>query len=139
MFGMGSVYWAHNSTSFVTLGLIGQVCGGLGSGLVSTSSLAVLTSHYPEQRENIMGMFEAATGLGFLFGPLIGAGLYSLGGYILPFYGLSMAYIVMLPMIFYVARKVEQLEAANNESHNNQQHLKNNADDDDLTQNSHLQ
>ena len=85
-------------------------------------------------------MFEAATGLGFLFGPLIGAGLYSLGGYILPFYGLSMAYIVMLPMIFYVARMVEQLEEANNETYNKQQeHQKNNADDDDLTQNSHLQ
>ena len=136
---MGSVYWAHNSTSFMTLGLIGQVCGGLGSGLVSTSSIAVLTSHYPEQRETIMGLFEAATGLGFLFGPLIGAGLYSLGGYILPFYGLSMAYIVMLPMIFYVARMVEQLEETNNEANNNQQQLRNNADDDDLTQNSHLQ
>ena len=85
-------------------------------------------------------MFEAATGLGFLFGPLIGAGLYSLGGYILPFYGLSMAYIVMLPMIFYVARMVEQLEEAGSEAYNKQQEQqKNNADDDDLTQNSHLQ
>ena len=118
---MGSVYWSVNNISFLTLGFIGQVCGGLGSGLVSTSSLAVLTSHYPEQREKIMGLFEAATGLGFLFGPLIGSGLYSLGGYILPFYGLSMAYIVMLPLILYVARMVEQLEAESSEAFNNHQ------------------
>ena len=68
---------------------------------------------------------------------MIGAGLYSLGGYILPFYGLTMAYIVMLPLIIYVARMVEQLETANTEAFNNMQQ-KNNADDDDVTQNSAL-
>ena len=47
--------------------------------------------------------------------------------------------IVMMPMIFYVARMVEQLEAEGNEAYNKQQEQKNNADDDDLTQNSHLQ
>ena len=73
----------------------------------STASLAVLTSHYPDEREKIMSLFEASTGLGFLFGPLIGAGLYSVGGYILPFYGLSMVYIIFFPVIIYVARLVE--------------------------------
>ena len=57
-----------------------------------------------------MGLFEAATGLGFLFGPLIGAGLYSIGGYILPFYGLSAVYIVFLPLIIYTAGLVEKNE-----------------------------
>ena len=57
-----------------------------------------------------MGMFEAATGLGFLIGPLIGAGLYSLGGYILPFYGLSAIFIVFLPLLIYVAGLVEKRE-----------------------------
>ena len=57
-----------------------------------------------------MSLFEASTGLGFLFGPLIGAGLYSIGGYILPFYGLSMVYILLLPLIVYIARLVEKAE-----------------------------
>lgn len=57
-----------------------------------------------------MGLLEAATGLGFLFGPLIGSGLYSIGGYLLPFYGLSAIYIVFLPLIIYVAGLVEQKE-----------------------------
>ena len=57
-----------------------QVCGGMGAGLNSTASMAVLTSLYPEQREEIMGYFEGAIGLGFLMGLLIGAGLYALGG-----------------------------------------------------------
>ena len=57
-----------------------------------------------------MGLLEAATGLGFLFGPLIGSGLYSIGGYLLSFYGLSAIYIVFLPLIIYVAGLVEEKE-----------------------------
>ena len=57
-----------------------------------------------------MGLLEAATGLGFLFGPLIGSALYSIGGYLLPFYGLSAIYIVFLPLIIYVAGLVEEKE-----------------------------
>ena len=57
-----------------------------------------------------MSLFEAATGLGFLLGPLIGAGLYSIGGYILPFYGLSIVYIVMMPLIIYIGNKVQKAE-----------------------------
>jgi MFS family permease len=112
LFGMGSVYWAIDSYSFLTIAFVAQICGGIGAGLNSTSSLAVLTSHYPNEREKIMSLFEASTGLGFLFGPLIGAGLYSIGGYILPFYGLSMIYIVFLPLIVYIAKLVEHAESA---------------------------
>ena len=103
---MGSVYWSINDFSFLTLAFGAQICGGLGAGLNSTTSLAVLTSQYPGEREKIMGLFEASTGLGFLFGPLIGAGLYSIGGYIMPFYGLSLVYIALLPLIIYVSRLV---------------------------------
>ena len=59
-----------------------------------------------------MGLFEAATGLGVLCGPIIGAALYSMGGFILPFYGLSMVYFLNLPLIVYVARIIEEAESA---------------------------
>ena len=58
-----------------------------------------------------MGYFEAAVGLGFLLGPLIGAGLYALGGYTLPFYGLSVLYVLLMPALIYVAGLVQQAEA----------------------------
>ena len=111
LLGMGSVYWTSDSFQFLSLAFVAQVCGGMGAGLNSTASLAVLTSHYPEQREDIMGYFEAAVGLGFLLGPLIGAGLYALGGFTVPFYGLSLLYILLMPLLIYVAYLVEQAEA----------------------------
>lgn len=82
----------------------------MGAGLNSTATLAVLTSHYPERREEIMGYHEAAVGLGFLLGPLIGAGLYSIGGYALPFFGLSFFYFLLLPALVYVSHLVEEAE-----------------------------
>ena len=111
LLGMGSVYWTTDNFQFLSLAFVAQVCGGMGAGLNSTASLAVLNSHYPEQREDIMGYFEAAVGLGFLLGPLIGAGLYSLGGFTVPFYGLSLLYILLMPLLVYVAYLVEQAEA----------------------------
>ena len=87
-----------------------QVCGGMGAGAISTTIIAVLTSLYPEQREDIMGYFEAAVGLGFLMGPLIGAGLYALGGYTLPFFGLGCLYVLLMPIIIYVAGLVQKAE-----------------------------
>ena len=104
---MGTVYWTTDSFTFLSLAFVAQVCGGLGAGLNSTASLAVLTSHYPKEREEIMGYFEAATGLGFLLGPLIGAGLYTVGGYTLPFYGLSLIYIMFMPLLVNVAQMIE--------------------------------
>ena len=60
-----------------------------------------------------MGYFEAAAGLGFLLGPLIGAALYSIGGYTLPFYGLSVLYLVFMPLLIYVTKIIEQVEEEN--------------------------
>ena len=77
-----------------------------------------------------MGLFEAATGLGFLFGPLIGSALYSIGGYTLPFYGLSLLYILFLPVIFQVARLVEQREAANEKKAKEEADLKESKNED---------
>ena len=45
---MGSVYWTSDSFAFLSMAFAAQVCGGMGAGLNSTASLAVLTSHYPE-------------------------------------------------------------------------------------------
>lgn len=61
--------------------------GGLGSGINSTSSMAIVATHYKEEREKAIGLIEASSGIGLLLGPFFGALLYEIGGYILPFAG----------------------------------------------------
>jgi len=59
-----------------------------------------------------MGMLEACTGLGYLFGPMIGSGLYSIGGYLLPFYGMATVYLLMFPFLFQTLKKIDAKEAS---------------------------
>ena len=47
--------------------------------------MAILSSMRSKQREKYIGWGEAACGIGLLFGPLMGAGLYDVGGYVMPF------------------------------------------------------
>jgi len=47
--------------------------------------MAILSSMGPASREKYIGWGEAACGLGLLLGPLMGAVLYDIGGYVLPF------------------------------------------------------
>ena len=76
--------------------------GGLGAGANSTASMAILSSFPTEERDIYIGWIEACTGLGLLFGPLIGAGLYSFGGYALPFLFFSGFYFISYPYICFV-------------------------------------
>ena len=62
--------------------------------------MAILSSFESEEREMYIGYIEAANGIGLLFGPLIGALLYGIGGYIFPFFSFSMLYILAYPYIY---------------------------------------
>jgi MFS family permease len=61
------------------------VLGGIGGGANATASMAILSSMGSKQREKYIGWGEAACGIGLLFGPLLGAALYDIGGYVMPF------------------------------------------------------
>jgi MFS family permease len=61
---------------FVFLSFIWKFLCGLGAGINSTSSFAIIATHYKEDREKTIGMLESAAGVGLLLGPLIGGFLY---------------------------------------------------------------
>lgn len=52
-----------------------------------------------EEREKAIGLLEVSNGIGILCGPLIGAMLYSIGGYHFPFMIFALIYIAMYPII----------------------------------------
>jgi MFS family permease len=94
-----------NHNLFLLIAFFGKTMGGIGAGLNATTSIAILTSHYKEDRETIMGYIEGASGLGALIGPIIGSGLYALIGYCGPFYVLA-----ILNLIIYFAMVVPTLK-----------------------------
>jgi MFS family permease len=48
--------------------------------------MAIIAALYKKDRERMIGMMESASGIGLLLGPFFGAILYSIGGYMLPFF-----------------------------------------------------
>jgi MFS family permease len=84
--GLGSLKYVESPTSFVVFSFIWKFICGIGSGLNSTASFAIIATHYRDEREKMIGMMESSSGIGLLLGPFVGAILYQIGGYILPFF-----------------------------------------------------
>lgn len=76
----------EDTRKFVVFSFLTQALAGLGSGLNSVASLALIVAiSKKKDRANNIGYNEAATGIGFLAGPLFGSFMFELGGYELPF------------------------------------------------------
>ena len=92
---LGYLEFVDDKDKFLTYSVIAQILGGIGAGANSTTSMAILSSMGPMSREKYIGWGEAACGIGLLFGPLLGAALFDVGGYIMPFatFGKSLSFV----------------------------------------------
>lgn len=77
--------FVEDKHTFIGFSFIWKFICGVGAGINSTSSFAIIATHYKQDREKAIGMLEASSGIGLLLGPLFGSILYELGGYIMPF------------------------------------------------------
>jgi MFS family permease len=91
----------NDTQMFILYSLLAQTLGGLGAGANSTSSMAILSSFEPQEREMYIGTIEACNGVGLLLGPLMGGLLYSFGGYMMPFATFAAIYVALYPYIIY--------------------------------------
>lgn len=63
---------------------------------------------FPDQKEFMIGMLEAAAGLGMMVGPLFGTFLFSLGGYNFMYYSYgTIFYILAVAMYFYLPKSLD--------------------------------
>lgn len=53
-----------------------------------------------EEREKNLGMFRAASGLGGLLAPLLGAAFYAWGGFMALFMYIGAGYLLISPLIY---------------------------------------
>jgi MFS family permease len=96
---MGLIDYIKDPDWFLFFSFLAQGLGGLGGGANLTSSMAILSSFDGAEREVYIGWIEAANGIGLLFGPLIGAFLFSIGGYRAPFFTFAGVYLLFYPCI----------------------------------------
>jgi hypothetical protein len=61
---------------------------------------------FEENLEHYIGIAEIFSEMGFLLGPILGSILYSLGGYILPFYFFGTISILFVPILYIIIKRV---------------------------------
>jgi len=69
----------------------------------------------------MIGLCEAASGIGLLLGPLVGSVLYEIGGYLLPFFSLAMTYVLIYPHISYTLIRVKYSEIGHSKQLNKEE------------------
>jgi DHA1 family solute carrier family 18 vesicular amine transporter 1/2 len=65
--------------------LLARLFQGAAAAATWTTGLALMAEHYTEHRVRMMGYALVGSTAGSIAGPILGGGLYSLGGYSLPF------------------------------------------------------
>ena len=96
--GSGVGFLILGAAGTLTMLFVGRIIAGITGGNISTAQAYIADVTTPEDRAKGMGMFGAAFGLGFIFGPAL-AGILSQWSISLPFYfagALSFANAVLL-------------------------------------------
>jgi DHA1 family solute carrier family 18 vesicular amine transporter 1/2 len=108
---LGSLEFVHNLTIFVLLSILAQTLGGIGAGLNSTCAMAIITALFSDEKELYIGILEAGIGIGLLVGPLMGAFLYALGGFMLPFWTVAGICIALYPLLLHTNKFIQEKES----------------------------
>mgnify|MGYP006110814085 CR=1 FL=1 len=106
LFGLGMLDYFENKTVIIGLSFFFQILGGIGNGINTPSTMAVLSS-YKDDRETYIGYFEVCAGLGTLFGPLLGSMFYYFGGYKAPFVCIGLFYALMVGLFWNYSKSIE--------------------------------
>jgi DHA1 family tetracycline resistance protein-like MFS transporter len=80
LFGYASDMWSDESAAALALTLlfIARIGAGISGATISTAQAVIADCTTPEKRKHGMALIGAAFGIGFTFGPLIGAGALKL-------------------------------------------------------------
>lgn len=73
--------------------------------------MAIITTMFADEKELYIGILEAGVGIGLLVGPLLGAFLYSIGGFILPFWTVAGICLALYPLLLHTVKFIKNKEA----------------------------
>lgn len=83
-----------NGDTFVSVCLLSRFFQGVGGSGIATSIVAIFSTSYRERLEEIFGIQQSLTGVSLIIGPIIGMGLYVLGGFSFMFYCFTCVFFI---------------------------------------------
>ena len=79
--------------------------------------MAIITTFFPDDKEQYIGILEGGIGIGMLAGPLIGAFLNQVGGYAMPFWTVASVCVALYPLLLHTVKYIQLKEDAYNREH----------------------
>ena len=73
----GLIMWSRQTEFIIVSAIVVRFFQGASSALIQTSCYVIATNDYPNNKEQIVGIVEATTGIGLLLGSVIGSILYA--------------------------------------------------------------
>ena len=107
---LGCLKFVDNELIFIVIAIISRLFQGFGRSSYSTGTFSSISVIYPNSIQKKIGYVESVSGLGMMLGPPIGSGLYSLGGYSMPFFFFAGLFVLMFPFIIRNLNKLKILE-----------------------------
>lgn len=89
------ISYLESKTLFIAISFAARILQGIGFTLIQVTCLSIAATFYPKHRARLIGLLEAAAGGGMMLGPLIGTGLFTIGGYVFMLSALGVVFIVM--------------------------------------------
>lgn len=81
----GLLQWVDDVTMFLVFSYLIRFLEGVGAAATWTSNLSILMARFPEQKATVKAWCDAAFNFGLTVGPVVGAFMYTEGGFFLPF------------------------------------------------------
>ncbi|XP_054156691.1 MFS-type transporter SLC18B1-like [Oppia nitens] len=97
----------NDLTIFTVYCFVVRIFEAIGAAAFSTASYTIIMQVFPNNIGTAFGLIETFIGLGMAIGPAIGGGLYSLGGYSLPFFVLGGLMLVTIPLCLYIIKPID--------------------------------
>merc|ERR1719481_397563 len=83
LFGM--LQWVEDTTTFLIFSYLIRFLEGVGAAATWTSNLSILMAKFPDRKSTVKALCDASFNFGLTIGPVIGAFMYTWGGFFLPF------------------------------------------------------
>jgi MFS family permease len=119
-----AISFLDSKTLFIAASFAARILQGIGFTFIQVTCLSIAATFYPKHRARLIGLLEAAAGGGMMLGPLIGTGLFTVGGYVFMLSALGVVFIVMGVLMPFILPKyldqytdLEQGEIVHEEAH----------------------
>ena len=101
MLAFGFITYIESKVLLIIVWLVIRGLQGFSSTMVKTTSYAIITIVYKDNKQKYLGILQTFLGVGMITGPLIGSTLYTFAGFQTTFFGIGATFICLVPILVF--------------------------------------